>query len=94
MIYAKPGTEGSVVSYSRRYDNFIGGEWKAPIEGRYFDNPSPVDGEIFCEVARSGAADIDMALEAAHRAADAWGATAVTERANILNRIADRIEEN
>ncbi|GAB4586381.1 aldehyde dehydrogenase [Nocardia sp. IFM 10818] len=94
MIYAKPGSDGSIVSYARRYDNFIGGEWKAPIEGRYFDNPSPVDGEIFCEVARSSAADIDMALEAAHRAADAWGATAVTERANILNRIADRLEAN
>ncbi|MFI1916635.1 aldehyde dehydrogenase [Nocardia sp. NPDC020380] len=94
MIYAKPGTEGSVVSFNRRYDNFIGGEWKAPIEGRYFDNPSPVDGEIFCEVARSTAPDIDLALEAAHRAAESWGATAVTDRANILNKIADRIEQN
>ncbi|MFE2998558.1 aldehyde dehydrogenase family protein [Nocardia sp. NPDC059246] len=94
MIYAKPGTDGSIVSFNRRYDNFIGGEWKAPIEGRYFDNPSPIDGETFCQVARSSAADIDMALEAAHRAADAWGATSVTDRANILNRIADRIEAN
>ncbi|MFE3187695.1 aldehyde dehydrogenase [Nocardia sp. NPDC059240] len=94
MIYAKPGTDGSIVSFNRRYDNFIGGDWKAPIEGRYFDNPSPIDGETFCEVARSSAADIDMALEAAHRAAEAWGATAVTDRANILNKIADRIEAN
>ncbi|NNH69075.1 aldehyde dehydrogenase family protein [Nocardia uniformis] len=94
MIYAKPGNDGSIVTFARRYDNFIGGEWKAPIEGRYFENPSPVDGEVFCEVARSTAPDIDMALEAAHRAADAWGATSVTERANILNRIADRIETN
>ncbi|MFE3024956.1 aldehyde dehydrogenase [Nocardia tengchongensis] len=94
MIYAKPGTDGSIVSFNRRYDNFIGGEWKAPIEGRYFDNPSPIDGETFCEVARSSAADIDMALEAAHRATDAWGATSVTDRANILNKIADRIEAN
>lgn len=94
MIYAKPGTEGSIISFNRRYDNFIGGEWKAPIEGRYFENPSPIDGETFCEVARSSAADIDMALEAAHRAAESWGATSVTDRANILNRIADRIEAN
>ncbi|MGV9838101.1 aldehyde dehydrogenase family protein, partial [Nocardia niigatensis] len=94
MIYAKPGTDGSIVSFNRRYDNFIGGEWKAPIEGRYFDNPSPIDGETFCQVARSSAADIDMALEAAHRAAEAWGATSVTDRANILNKIADRIEAN
>nr|NKY86216.1 aldehyde dehydrogenase [Nocardia veterana] len=59
MIYAKPGAEGSIVSYADRYDNFIGGEWKAPVEGRYFENPSPVDGETFCEVARSSAADVE-----------------------------------
>ncbi|MFQ6330664.1 aldehyde dehydrogenase family protein [Nocardia sp. CWNU-33] len=94
MIYAKPGSGTSIVSYAVRYDNFIGGDWAAPIEGRYFDNPSPVDGEIFCAVARSTAADIDMALEAAHHAAEGWAATSVTERANILNRIADRIENS
>ncbi|WP_040792028.1 aldehyde dehydrogenase [Nocardia paucivorans] len=94
MTYAKPGADGSIVSYAARYDNFIGGEWIAPVEGRYFDNPSPIDGEKFCEVARSSAADIDLALDAAHAAADAWGATSVAERANILNRIADRIEGN
>ncbi|WP_280362615.1 acetaldehyde dehydrogenase ExaC [Nocardia wallacei] len=94
MIYAKPGTDGSLVDFARRYDNFIGGDWKAPVEGRYFDNPSPVDGETFCEVARSTAADIDLALDAAHAAADSWGATAPTERANLLNKIADRIEAN
>ncbi|MFI2284668.1 aldehyde dehydrogenase [Nocardia beijingensis] len=94
MSYAKPGTEGSVVEFATRYDNFIGGEWTAPVEGRYFENPSPVDGQTFCEVARSSAADIELALDAAHRAADAWGATSTTERANILNKIADRIEDN
>jgi aldehyde dehydrogenase len=92
MIYAKPGTEGSIVEYARRYDNFIGGDWKAPVEGQYFDNPSPIDGETFCEVARSTAADIDLALNAAHAAAPAWGATPAGERANLLNKIADRIE--
>ncbi len=94
MIYAKPGAEGSIVDYADRYDNFIGGEWKAPVEGRYFDNPSPVDGETFCQVARSSAADVDLALDAAHAAADGWGATSAAERANILNKIADRIEAN
>ncbi|MEU2092951.1 aldehyde dehydrogenase [Nocardia beijingensis] len=94
MSYAKPGTEGSVVEFATRYDNFIGGEWTAPVEGRYFESPSPVDGQTFCEVARSSAADIELALDAAHRAADAWGATSATERANILNKIADRIEDN
>ncbi|MET7773778.1 aldehyde dehydrogenase [Nocardia sp. NPDC005366] len=94
MIYAKPGTEGSIVDYAARYENFIGGEWVAPVEGRYFANPSPVDGAIFCEVARSSAADVELALDAAHRAADAWGRTSTTDRANILNRIADRIEAN
>ncbi|WP_454197855.1 aldehyde dehydrogenase [Nocardia sp. Marseille-Q1738] len=94
MSYAKPGTEGSVVEFATRYENFIGGEWTAPVEGRYFENPSPVDGQTFCEVARSSAADIDLALDAAHQAADAWGATSAAERANILNKIADRIEDN
>ncbi|GHJ35974.1 aldehyde dehydrogenase [Streptomyces sp. TS71-3] len=94
MVYAQPGTEGSVVSYAPRYDNFIGGEWVAPAEGRYFENPSPVTGATFCEVARSTAPDVERALDAAHAAADAWGRTSTTERAVILNRIADRIEEN
>ncbi|MDO3648133.1 aldehyde dehydrogenase [Nocardia mangyaensis] len=94
MIYAKPGTEGSVVSYAPRYDNFIDGKWVPPVEGRYFENTSPVDGQPFCEIARSSAADVELALDAAHRAADAWGATSAAERANILNKIADRIENN
>ncbi|GGN75011.1 aldehyde dehydrogenase [Nocardia rhizosphaerihabitans] len=94
MIYAKPGTEGSIVSYAPRYDNFIDGKWVPPVEGRYFENTSPVDGRPFCEIARSTAADIELALDAAHRAADAWGETSAAERANILNKIADRIEAN
>ena len=94
MTYAKPGTAGSIVSFAGRYENFIGGEWVAPAEGRYFANPSPVDGEVFTEVARSTAADVDLALDAAHRAAEKWGSTSTTERANILNKIADRIEEH
>lgn len=94
MIYGKPGSDTGIVSYAVRYDNFIGGEWAAPIEGRYFDNTSPVDGEIFCSVARSTAADIALAVEAAHRAADGWADTPARTRAEILLAIADRIENS
>ena len=93
-VYANPGTDGSVVSYKSRYDNWIGGEWVAPVKGRYFENPSPVNGKTFCEVARSGAEDVELALDAAHAAAPAWGKTSVAERAQVLNKIADRIEAN
>ncbi len=77
-----------------RYDNFIGGKWVAPVEGRYFDNPSPVTGKRLCAVPRSSAADIELALDAAHKAKDTWGKTSVAERALILNRIADKMEVN
>jgi aldehyde dehydrogenase len=93
-VYARPGTDGSVMSFQARYDNFIGGEWVAPTAGRYFENRTPITGEVFCEVARSDESDIEKALDAAHAAAPAWGKTSATERAVILNKIADRIEEN
>lgn len=60
-VYAQPGTEGSVVSYDQRYDNFIGGEWVAPVKGRYFENPSPVTGKTFTEIAQGTSEDIDLA---------------------------------
>ncbi len=93
-VYAKPGTDGSVMSFESRYDNWIGGQWVPPVKGQYFENPSPVDGKTFCEVARSTAEDIDLALDTAHKAAPGWGKTAVAERALVLLRIADRLEEN
>ncbi|TCI99023.1 aldehyde dehydrogenase [Aeromicrobium sp. IC_218] len=93
-VYAQPGTDGSVVSYKSRYDNWIGGEYVAPVKGQYFENPSPVNGKVFCEVARSTAEDVELALDAAHAAAPAWGRTSPAERAVVLNRIADRIEQN
>ncbi len=77
-----------------RYDNFIGGNWVAPVEGRYFDNPSPVTGTKLCEIPRSSAADIELALDAAHKAKDAWGRTSAAERALLLNRVADKLEAN
>jgi aldehyde dehydrogenase len=76
-----------------RYDNFIGGKWVAPVKGGYFDNVSPTTGQVICRVARSQAEDVERAIDAAHAAADRWGRTAVAERARMLNRVADRMEE-
>ncbi|MFE9928807.1 aldehyde dehydrogenase family protein [Streptomyces sp. NPDC005533] len=92
--YAAPGTEGSLMSYASRYDHFIGGEYVEPARGRYFDNPSPVNGQPFTEVARGSAEDVERALDAAHAAAPAWGRTSITERSTLLLRIADRMEQN
>ena len=80
--------------FRERYDNFIGGKFVAPRAGRYFDNTSPINGKVICQIARSDASDVELALDAAHAAKDAWGRTSATERALILNRIADVIEEN
>ena len=80
--------------FKARYDNFINGKFQPPKEGRYFTNVSPITGQAICEVARSDAADIEAALDAAHAAKDAWGRTTTTERANILNRIAQVMEDN
>ena len=77
-----------------RYENFIGGKWVAPVDGKYFDNISPVTGKPICQIARSQAADVELALDAAHKAKDAWGKTAPATRAAILNKIADRIDQN
>ncbi|MFF3103185.1 aldehyde dehydrogenase [Viridibacillus arvi] len=94
MIYSNPNTEGALVNFKEQYENFIGGEWVAPVNGQYFENVSPVTGQVFTKVARSTSEDIELALDAAHAAKDSWGTTSVTERARILNKIADRIEEN
>ena len=80
--------------FAKRYDNFIGGGWRAPSAGKYFDNVSPIIGQPVCEIARSDASDIEAALDAAHAAKDLWGRTSSTERAQILNKIADRMEAN
>mmetsp|Transcript_15851 Transcript_15851/g.36533 ORF Transcript_15851/g.36533 Transcript_15851/m.36533 type:complete len:507 (+) Transcript_15851:67-1587(+) len=94
MIYAKPGTDGSVVSFKERYGNFINGQWVEPIKGQYFTNHTPVTGEAVCEIPRSSAEDIEAALDAAHAAKGAWGTMSVGERSGVLLKIADRIEEN
>ncbi|HAM60509.1 aldehyde dehydrogenase family protein [uncultured Psychrobacter sp.] len=94
MLYDTPNTKNSPVQFRDKYDNFINGEWVAPVDGEYFDNLSPIDGKTICQVARSKEADIEKALDAAHAAKDAWGKTSVTERANLLLKIADKMEEN
>ncbi|MGE8394383.1 aldehyde dehydrogenase [Pseudomonas sp. BIGb0427] len=94
MIYAAPGTADALISFKAVYGNYIGGEFVAPLTGQYFSNGSPVNGQTIAEFPRSGAADIDLALDAAHGAAAAWGRTSVQERSRILLKIADRIEQH
>ncbi|MFB2539374.1 MULTISPECIES: aldehyde dehydrogenase family protein [unclassified Acinetobacter] len=94
MRYANPNTNGSKVQFKPKYDNFIGGEWVAPAKGEYFDNISPVDGQVFTKVARSTVEDLELALDAAHAAKEQWGKTSPATRAKILNQIADRLEQN
>ncbi len=77
-----------------KYDNWIGGKYTAPVRGKYFVNPTPITGQPLCDVARSTAEDVDLALDAAHAAAVGWGVTSPAHRANLLNRIADRLEAN
>ncbi len=93
-VYAAPGRPDALVTFAPRYEHYIGGEWVAPVRGQYFENVTPITGRAFCEVARGTAEDIEAALDAAHAAAPAWGLTSPAERAVILNKIADRIEEN
>jgi aldehyde dehydrogenase len=93
-VYKQPNTKGAIVNFESRYNNYIGGRWREPKKGQYFENITPVTGEAFCEIARSTAEDVEAALDAAHRAKDSWGKTSPSERALILNKIADRIEDN
>jgi aldehyde dehydrogenase len=94
MIYANPGSAQSTVQFKARYENYINGQWTAPVAGQYFENITPVTGEVVCEVPRSDASDVELALDAAHTAKASWAATSVTERSNILLKIADKIEAN
>tara|TARA_R110001583_G_scaffold72596_3_gene203080 strand:- start:3632 stop:5152 length:1521 start_codon:yes stop_codon:yes gene_type:complete len=94
MIYANPGSKDSLLTFKTRYENFIGGQWVAPVKGQYFDNTTPVTGEIICQIPRSTAEDIELAVDAAHAAKDAWGKTSVQDRSNVLLKIADRIDAN
>lgn len=94
MIYAAPGASDAKVQYKEKYDNFIGGRWTAPLQGQYFDVITPINGTVYTKAARSTAEDIELALDAAHAAAEKWGKTSASERSNLLLEIADRIEAN
>jgi aldehyde dehydrogenase len=87
MAYSKP-------TYKSRYENFIGGEWVPPLSGEYFDNLSPVDGELLTKIPRSSTADVDAAVAAAKKAFESYKHTSVIERSTLLNKIADKIEAN
>jgi aldehyde dehydrogenase len=89
-----PGKLSDQVSFRKRYGNYIGGKWVEPASGQYFENVTPVTGKTFCEIPRSNAQDIERALDAAHAAREAWGHTSPTQRAIILNQIAQRMEDN
>src|SRR6476646_4613756 len=90
-VYVQPGQEGSRVQFKDRYENWIGGAWVAPTTGQYIENVSPVNGKQCTEVARGAAADVELALDAAHKAAPSWGKASATERAAVLRTIAHRI---
>ncbi|WP_374501915.1 aldehyde dehydrogenase family protein, partial [Zoogloea sp.] len=94
MLYALPGSADAKIQYKSKYDNFIGGKWVAPVKGEYFDVITPITGKAYTQAARSGAEDVELALDAAHAAADAWGRTSAGERAGLLLKIADRLEAN
>src|SRR5574343_586474 len=94
MLYAHPGAAGAPIAYQARYDNFINGKFVAPTSGQYFDVVTPINGKVYTQAARSTEADIELALDAAHAAKDAWAATSPTTRSNILLKIADRLEAN
>jgi aldehyde dehydrogenase len=94
MTYVAPGEPGSITLFPERYDNFIGGKWVAPLDSEYVENITPVNGRPFVKVARSKAADVELALDAAHAAQPRWAHTSTTERSNLLLKIADRMEEH
>ncbi len=94
MKYVPPGLPGSIVSVEPRYENFIGGKWLAPTHGKYRRDLAPATAGLITEVADSTPEDVELALDAAHAAKDAWGEASATERARVLNAIADAIEKN
>src|SRR5450756_37521 len=94
MQYVPPGQPGSMVQVQPRYENFVGGKWLAPTEGRYRVNLSPATGHPITEVAHSTPADVELALDAAHAAKDVWGEASGAQRAAVLNAVADAIEAN
>jgi aldehyde dehydrogenase len=93
-VYAQPGQKGAKVEFKARYENWIGGKWVPPVKGKYFENVTPITGKQFTEAAQGSEEDIELALDAAHKAAPAWGKTSAADRALILHKIGDRMMEN
>src|SRR5450756_582773 len=93
-VYVQPGQDGAKVDFKARYENWIGGKWVPPTQGKYFANVTPITGKQFTEAASGTEEDIELALDAAHAAAPAWGKTSPADRAVVLNKIADRMMEN
>lgn len=87
MIYARP-------TYKTQYENFIGGEWIAPVSGEYFDNISPVDGKLLTKIPRSNEKDVELAIQAAKKAFESYKHTSVVQKSTMLNKVADLIEKN
>ena len=83
MIYAQPNSPGAPLEFKAAYDNFIGGKFVKPLKGQYFDVITPISGKVYTKAARSGAEDVELALDAAHAATATWAATSAGERANI-----------
>ncbi|MDO5679549.1 MAG: aldehyde dehydrogenase family protein [Pelistega sp.] len=94
MKYAAPNTPGSLVQLKAQYENYIGGQWVPPVEGQYFEDIAPITGEVLAKVARSTAADVEKALDAAHAAKASWNRSSPAERASVLLKVADRMEQN
>ena len=94
MVVAAPVQSGSQSIFQTRYDNFIGGKWVPPVKRKYSENLSPITGKSICQIPRSSAEDVELALSSAHAAKDKWGKTNPADRARVLHKIADRIEEN
>ena len=92
MKYAKPGDPGSPVEVKSRYENFIGGEWRAPRYGHYRPNLAPATAQPICEVPESTPEDVESALDAAHAAAPGWGRASAAQRAEALTAVADAID--
>src|SRR6516225_3146832 len=94
MQYAMPNTPNARVQFKASYDNFINGKFVPPVKGQYFDVITPITGAVYTKAARSTAEDVELALDAAHEAAERWGNTSPADRANVLLKIADRLEQN
>lgn len=76
------------------YKLYIGGEWVDASDGATLDSYCPATGEKLSTIADATREDVDRAVDAAWKAFETWGKTDKAQRAIILNKVADIIEEN